>query len=174
MSTAAQSSVTPEFAAGLRDVLLQTIASERDITQRVLAAIPDTKTDYKHDPKGRTALELATHVVESDVWFMNSIADGAFNFDPEKSLKPFQSSAEAVAWYDQNFQAAFDRVAKLPGEKLIQVVDFFGMKMPNYQYLLFQIVHAVHHRGQLSTYLRPMGGKVPDIYGGSADEPWQQ
>jgi uncharacterized damage-inducible protein DinB len=174
MSTATQSSVTPEFAAGLRDVFLQTIASERDITKRVVAAVPSTKTDYKHDPKGRTALELATHVVESDVWFLNSIADGAFNFDPEKSLKPFKSAAEAVAWYEKNFQPAFDRVAKLPGEKLVQVVDFFGMKMPNYQYLMFAINHAVHHRGQLSTFLRPMGGKVPDIYGGSADEPWQQ
>mgnify|MGYP000046699065 CR=1 FL=1 len=43
-------------------------------------------------------------------------------------------------------------------------------KMPSVAYVLFCNNHMVHHRGQLSTYLRAMGGKVPDIYGGSADE----
>ena len=47
------------------------------------------------------------------------------------------------------------------------------MKMPAVNYLLFALVHMVHHRGQLSAYLRPMGGKVPSIYGGSYDEPWR-
>ena len=56
---------------------------------------------------------------------------------------------------------------------LAGVVDFFGMKMPNAQFLVWQVAHNAHHRGQLSTYLRPMGAKVPSIYGGSFDEPWQ-
>ena len=47
------------------------------------------------------------------------------------------------------------------------------MKNPAIVYLNFALVHGVHHRGQLSGYLRPMGGKVPSIYGGSADETWQ-
>jgi uncharacterized damage-inducible protein DinB len=47
------------------------------------------------------------------------------------------------------------------------------MKMPAVQYLMFALVHMVHHRGQLASYIRPMGGKVPSIYGGSYDEPWQ-
>jgi uncharacterized damage-inducible protein DinB len=38
-------------------------------------------------------------------------------------------------------------------------------------YVAFMSNHSIHHRGQLSTYLRPMGSKVPSIYGGSADEP---
>jgi uncharacterized damage-inducible protein DinB len=52
-------------------------------------------------------------------------------------------------------------------------VDFYGMQMPNAQFLVWQAVHNAHHRGQLATYLRPMGSKVPSIYGGSADEPWK-
>lgn len=66
-----------------------------------------------------------------------------------------------------------ERVLAMDGSKLAAVVDFFGMKMPNAQHLVFQAVHNAHHRGQLSIYLRPMGSKVPSIYGGSADEPWQ-
>ncbi len=53
-------------------------------------------------------------------------------------------------------------------------IPFFGvMNEPLVAYLNMMIVHSVHHRGQLSAYLRPMGAKVPDIYGGSADEPFQ-
>jgi len=44
--------------------------------------------------------------------------------------------------------------------------------MPAVNYLTFVEKHSIHHRGQLATYLRPMGSKVPDIYGGSADEPF--
>jgi uncharacterized damage-inducible protein DinB len=59
-------------------------------------------------------------------------------------------------------------------ETAAQVTDFYGvMQMPAIKYMNFLIKHSVHHRGQLSAYLRPMGGKVPSIYGGSADEPMQ-
>jgi uncharacterized damage-inducible protein DinB len=64
-------------------------------------------------------------------------------------------------------------VLALPDHKYTDVIDFYGMKNPAIVYMNFALVHGVHHRGQLSGYLRPMGGKVPSIYGGSADETWQ-
>ena len=61
----------------------------------------------------------------------------------------------------------------LPEDKLTQPVDFFGiMTAPNASYLGIAANHGIHHRGQLAAYLRPMGSKVPSIYGGSADEPF--
>jgi uncharacterized damage-inducible protein DinB len=45
--------------------------------------------------------------------------------------------------------------------------------LPAVLYLGFLNNHTIHHRGELSTYLRPMGSKVPSIYGGSYDEPFQ-
>jgi uncharacterized damage-inducible protein DinB len=54
--------------------------------------------------------------------------------------------------------------------KLAEEVDFFGMmKLPAVALLGIMIKHSIHHRGQLSTYLRAMGGKVPGIYGPSGD-----
>jgi uncharacterized damage-inducible protein DinB len=64
-------------------------------------------------------------------------------------------------------------VLAMDPQKLTQIIDFYGMKMPAIQYVLFALVHMVHHRGQLATYLRPMGAKCPSIYGGSYDEQWQ-
>ena len=55
-------------------------------------------------------------------------------------------------------------------EQLVKVVDFRGLfQLPAVMYCGFILHHSVHHRGQLSTYLRPMGSKVPAMYGESYD-----
>jgi len=65
---------------------------------------------------------------------------------------------------------ALSRVRELSGEKLANVLDVLGMiQAPAVSLLAMAVKHSVHHRGQLSTYLRPMGGQVPGIYGPSAD-----
>jgi uncharacterized damage-inducible protein DinB len=81
--------------------------------------------------------------------------------------------ADLVNWYETNFMRAANRVRAMTPEQLATPVDFMGVfKMPAVFYLAFVNNHGVHHRGQLAAFLRPMGSKVPSIYGGSADEPW--
>jgi len=64
-------------------------------------------------------------------------------------------------------------VQAMTAEQLLTPVDFYGvMTAPVFRFLLFANNHSIHHRGQLAAYLRPMGSKVPSIYGGSADVPW--
>jgi uncharacterized damage-inducible protein DinB len=65
------------------------------------------------------------------------------------------------------------RVAAMSAEQLLTPVEFFGVfNLPAVLYLGFLNNHSIHHRGELATYLRPMGSKVPSIYGGSFDEPY--
>jgi uncharacterized damage-inducible protein DinB len=165
-----QPTFTAEFASTYKDMMLGRIENEHKTTRRVIENIPNQKLDYRHDPKGRTALELAHHIVISEVWFLDSIADGCFDW---KEPEPAKTVADVLAIYDKEFPRALARAKKTSGEHLTQTTDFFGMKMPTFSYIQFCQDHTVHHRGQLSTYLRCMGGKVPDIYGGSADEPFQ-
>ena len=74
--------------------------------------------------------------------------------------------------YDEHFHRAADRVRAMAPEQLATPVDFLGtFNFPAAFYLAFLNNHSVHHRGALATYLRPMGSKVPCIYGGSYDEP---
>jgi uncharacterized damage-inducible protein DinB len=62
-------------------------------------------------------------------------------------------------------------VQAMTAEQLLTPVEFFGMfNYPAAMYLNFLYGHSVHHRGELAVYLRPMGSKVPSIYGPSADE----
>ena len=162
--------MTPEFAAGLRDFLLNALDGEVAATSKVILAIPEDKLEYAPDAKATPALKLAFHIVASEIWFFDSVANGAFGEFP--SGEPPATPAAVVAWWESVRPAAREKVAALSGDDLAKIVDFYGMfQLPAAVYLNFANVHCIHHRGQLSTYLRPMGSKVPSIYGGSADEP---
>jgi uncharacterized damage-inducible protein DinB len=172
MSTATQPSFTPEFAVTFTNLMAGKIEREHPTTKRVIGSVPNDKRDYKPHDNSRSAWDLAVHVAQSDIWFLNSVADGAFNW--AEAPAPAADVKGLAAWYEAEFPKAMARVKGLQPEQLLKPVDFFGMMTaPVFLYLQFAQDHTVHHRGQLSTYLRPMGAKVPDIYGGSFDEPFK-
>ena len=142
-------------------------------TAQVLAAVKDDARDYRPDPKSRTAWELATHLATADIWFIDSIAAGKFEWDPEKAKaaeKGFTRVNEVVAFYQKTFPEKLAALRAMPGEQLAETLDFFGMmKMPRAQWIGFANNHSIHHRGQLAAYLRAMGSKVPNIYGPNDD-----
>jgi uncharacterized damage-inducible protein DinB len=162
--------LTPEFALGMRAVMLDGIAREAQCTKRVLSAVPEAASDYRPDPHARTAKELAWHIANTDVQFLDGIADQKFEMGP-RANKP-QTIAEIAAWYEENIKRGIARVQALTAEQLMANLDFRGVfNLPAVFYLGFLNNHSIHHRGELATYLRPMGSKVPAIYGGSYDEP---
>lgn len=163
--------MSPEFVLGYRAMMLDGFAREAECTKKVIAAVPDAKSDYRPDPHARTAKELAWHIANSDIQFLDGIADLKFSMEVPEN-KP-QTSAEVVAWYDQNIKRGVARVQAMTAEQLMTPIDFYGVfNLPAAFYLGFLNNHSIHHRGELTTYLRPMGSKVPSIYGGSYDEPF--
>jgi uncharacterized damage-inducible protein DinB len=163
---------TAEFVLGFRAVMLDGFKNEVEITKKVIAAVPDAKSDYRPDPNARTAKDLAWHIANTDAQFLDGIADLKFNMESPEH-KP-ETSADVVAWYDDNMKRGIARVEAMTAEQLLTPVTFFGVfNMPAVFYLGFLNNHSIHHRGELATYLRPMGSKVPSIYGGSHDEPFQ-
>jgi uncharacterized damage-inducible protein DinB len=163
--------MTPDQAHAVAQAMGQQIQQEWMTTVKVIEAIPEDKKSYKPDPKGRSAWDLAVHLCLSDVWFLNGVVTQ--NFTPQEDKAPAPTVKGLADWYKHQMPTALEKVLAMDGPKLAAIVEFFGMKMPNAQYLVWQAVHNAHHRGQLATYLRPMGSKVPSIYGGSADEPFQ-
>ncbi len=164
--------MTPEFVLGYRAMMLDGIQREAEVTKRVIAAVPDAASSYKPDPNARTAKELAWHLANTDIQFLDGIAD--LNFSMENPEHKPETSAEVVAWYDENIKRGLARVAAMTPEQLMTPVNFFNsFNLPSVFYLGFLNNHSIHHRGELTTYLRPMGSKVPSIYGGSYDEPFQ-
>ena len=160
--------MTPEQASTIAGFLLPQIEQEIQTTARVIAAVPDDKKDYCPAPKCMTASILAEHLLGADMWFLESVLNGAFGAHPETKER---SSAELAAEYARRGAELIGKIKQLSGEQLAKDVKFHTMTLPNVTYLGIMQKHSVHHRGQLSAYLRPMGAKVPSIYGGSADEP---
>ena len=164
----------PEEAQFLMQILLPQIEQEWTITRKVLAAVPETNPDYRPDPKARTALEIAWHIVSSEIWFLEGLIHGEFKMEEAEQPDTVKKVSDAITWYESKAPGVLASLRALPAEKLAAPIDFFGvLNLPAVSYLSFLVSHTVHHRGQLSVYLRPMGGIVPSIYGGSADEPFE-
>jgi uncharacterized damage-inducible protein DinB len=154
----------------LHGIYLPGLQNEHRLTKGVIAAIPLDQGDFRPDKISKSALELAWHIVATEMRFMDAIPAGEFDFTPRPRPDSIKNSADLTGWYTQNFETRLDKLTGLSTDQLVKVVDFRGMfQMPAVMYLGFVLNHSVHHRGQLSMYLRPMGAKVPSIYGESYD-----
>ena len=162
----------PEQAKVLLEVFMDTAKLETECTRRVIRAIPEDRKSYKPDPKARSADELAWHIATSEIWFFDLILAGKPDLTNQQPACPPTVDA-ILSWYEKNYSDRLDKLKNLPADKLSVKVPLGGMELSAVAYLNFLNVHSAHHRGQLSTYLRPMGSKVPSIYGGSADEPYR-
>ena len=155
-------------AKAVAAVIGQGLQGEWMHTYKTINAVPDAKKDYKPEANSRTAWDLAHHIAICDVGFLHAVAANSFSAFPAKC--DAKSIAELADWYKQEMPKALERVLALDGTHLAQTVEAFGMKLPSVNYLMFCNNHMIHHRGQLTTYIRPAGGKVPAMYGPSYDE----
>jgi uncharacterized damage-inducible protein DinB len=153
----------------LHGVYMPALKNETKLTKNVIAAVPADKSDHRPDPYSKTALELVRHIAAADIRFLDTVITGQFSTAavlPENLKTP----AEIAAWYEQTYAARLEALSKLSSEQLMKVVDFRGMfQRPAVMFLMMGLHHTIHHRGQLSSYLRCMGSKVPSIYGESYD-----
>ena len=158
-------------ATAIRDLLVASIEDESKATRKVIAAVPNGNRDYKPDPKSRSAWEIAVHLALSDVWFADSILNGDFAWSGEPATPAEMTDAAAVAkWHEAQLGERLAQLRAMTPEQMLKPVDFFGTNGPAVTFLVAMNNHQVHHRGQLASYLRAAGSKVPAIYGMSADE----
>jgi uncharacterized damage-inducible protein DinB len=164
--------MSPEEAGILLHTFLSTVQQEMQTTLRVLKAIPAGKTSFRPHPDSRSALELAWHTASADVWFLEGFQKGEFLMEDDTMPADLGSGSDIACWYEDAMATNLDKIRQLPATFWATPLPFFGIyNLPAVMYLQFMILHTVHHRGQLTAYLRPMGAKVPNIYGGSFDEP---
>lgn len=148
--------------------------AERPAFIRVLQAIPEGRLDYRPDPKARTAVELAWLLAFEETALLGLVKTGSFEWKEE----PPPRVEKIVAAFERNsadVNAALESLNEAAWEKKVRLVMGGGGAWEDSlsQMVWGFLFDAIHHRGQLSTYLRPMGGKVPSIYGPSADDSGQ-
>jgi uncharacterized damage-inducible protein DinB len=140
---------------------------ESKTTRNVLARIPEG-SDYRPDPKSRTAKEIAWQVVCEEKMIIEALEDGKADWAPPPIPATMK---EVLAVYEKQSDEIARRWKELPADRWSGQLEFFGSKRPASPMAWSFLFDIVHHRGQISTYLRPMGAKVPQIYGPSGDEP---
>ncbi len=162
--------MTPDQARFLLDFVLPTLKQETATTAKVIGATPSAHLDYRPSERCTPAGELAWHIASSDVMFLEGILNGAFGKGPEKPQE--RMTPEQISmWYSEKMSGGIEKLSAFTPDEAAKVLDFHGfMQAPAAAFVTFAVNHSIHHRGQLSSYLRPMGGKVPSIYGPSADE----
>ena len=155
----------------LQRMALPALKNEHRTTRKIIEAVPLDKGDYRPDPVSKTAFELAWHIAAAENWFLESVISGEFKLPGAGRPDSIRNSADVARWYAEAFEKNFERLTQLSGEQLTKVLDFRGLfQNPAVVYLQVALNHSIHHRGQLTAYLRPMGAKVPSIYGESYDD----
>jgi uncharacterized damage-inducible protein DinB len=151
-------------------------AREHLTTMKVLKAFPESQAAYRPHERSDSALQLAWKFVVE-----NNVAIGALRGPLRMTGEippPPANFADVLAAYQASASELKDTLARTPETRFDEVVQFYtGPKqmgdVPVGEVVWFMLLLSVHHRGQLSVYLRCAGGKVPSIYGPSADEPWR-
>jgi uncharacterized damage-inducible protein DinB len=154
----------------LQNIMLGMLKNESRTTRSVLESVPADKADHRPDPASRTALELVRHIAIAEKRFVETPIKGVFDMTATSLPDGVKTPSEIAAWYADSFAQNFEKLTHLKGEQLAKTIDFRGMfQMPAAGFLQLGLNHSIHHRGQLCSYLRCMGAKVPAIYGESFD-----
>jgi uncharacterized damage-inducible protein DinB len=140
---------------------------EAKTTRNVLARIPEG-SGYRPDPKSRTALEIAWQIVCEEKMLIDALESGKAEWAPAPTPPTMKEVVEA---YEAQSAAMDKRWTALPPGRWDGPIEFFGSQRPASSMAWGFLFDIIHHRGQLTTYLRPMGSTVPQVYGPSADEP---
>ena len=150
-----------------RERFVELWSKESATTQKVVERIPEG-SDYRPDPKSRTAREIAWQIIAEERMITEALEQGTAQWAPPP-LPP--TMREIVDVYTRQRSELSERWGRLSAERWAGSVEFFGTVRPAAAMAWSFLLDIVHHRGQISTYLRPMGAKVPQIYGPSGDEP---
>jgi uncharacterized damage-inducible protein DinB len=140
---------------------------ESKTTRNVIARIPEG-SDYRPDAKSRTAREIAWQIVWEEGMIIDALERGQFDWSPPPVPATMREVLDA---YERQSAGMGERWAALPAERWDGALDMFGTPQPASAMAWSFLFDIVHHRGQITTYLRPMGSTVPQVYGPSADEP---
>ena len=141
--------------------------SESNTTRKVLARIPEG-SDYRPDPKSRTAQEIAWQIVCEEKMLIDALESGKAEWAPPPTPPTMKAVVEA---YEQQSAGMEKRWNALPAGRWDGTIEFFGSQRSSSSLAWSFLFDIIHHRGQLTTYLRPMGSTVPQVYGPTADEP---
>jgi len=162
----------------IAELLQPEFDQEMTSTRRVLERVPEDKFAWKPHAKSFSMGDLASHIVNMLLWTVDTMDKTEFDLGsvaPEEMNKAAKTRAELLAWFDANASKARAALAKSDADYQVPWTLKKGAQvfftLPRYTCVRsFCLNHIVHHRAQLTVYLRENDVPVPGLYGPSADE----
>ena len=150
--------------------LLKLYGKEFATTLKVMRAYPENRLDFKpHERSQSAARIMSTFVFE--MFLIKSYVFGE-NLDRELFRNYAPGNLDTlIKDFEKQTSIVISKLEKISGEEFGKKVEFAGAKMTADEFLLMMLFDQIHHRGQMSVYIRLAGGKVPSVYGPSADDP---
>jgi uncharacterized damage-inducible protein DinB len=162
----------------IKDVFIVELKQESSLTKKMLEKVPIDKKEWKPHEKSMTLGRLATHVAETNHWASDIIHIDDFDFMKNYNFKPVTAASveELLQIFQTNLDKAINDLSSMSDEDFNKTwtvrrgeqVMFQTPKKVAIRGRAFS--HMIHHRGQLSVYLRLLDVPVPGMYGPSADE----
>jgi uncharacterized damage-inducible protein DinB len=170
-------SVTRAKAArSAKQQFLASYAREHTTTLKVLRALPQGQSAFRPHERSQSASDLIYTLITEQELTRRALAGGPVFGGGSMPPKPADFSA-GIEQLDRGYAALVDMIKRTPDARLQTTVQFptapgqMG-QWPVLDFVWYMLLDQIHHRGQLSVYVRMAGGKVPSIYGPSGDEPW--
>lgn len=157
----------------IREFLESRRKAEYPVFIKVLKALPKDRLDYRPHERSPSAAEIVWTLARETKACCDLVAAGCVNWTAEAPPKDPES---VISAFHENYTALTDRIGRLSdsgwqSKAQLMIDGTLYREAPIGDFLWFLFFDAIHHRGQLSTYIRPMGGQVPSIYGPSGDDP---
>jgi uncharacterized damage-inducible protein DinB len=161
--------------ASAKQQFLDVYKREAATTRKVLKALAEVDTEHRPHETSPCAREIASTFTIEQGAIAAALTDN-WQWPPKFPPAP-ATFGEVLANFEATMQAVLQAIENTPDARLNDTVTFFtGPKqmgqIPIIDLMWFMLLDGIHHRGQLTVYLRMGGGKVPSIYGPSKDEPW--
>ncbi len=161
----------------LSQFLMPEFQHEMANTRKMLEAIPEESFDYKSNEKAMSLAQLANHITEIPTWVRATFLYPELDFSTFKyEPKNYKTVKELLAFFDETVTDAQKLLSEVSNETLnenwtMKNGEIIYFTMPKLSvFRMFVMNHTIHHRGQMSAYIRAVGAKVPGMYGPTADE----
>lgn len=155
-----------------RELFINRYEAELPIFLAVFAALPGDRLDFRPHPVSRSAEDLVGHMIGHEQDLEELLETGTMN---HRVQVPFADMEEAAELFEAAHQSVLAKARAMDDETWDNDISRFVVEgqvlyeLPYRDIAWLLRFDSIHHRGQLSTYIRPMGGKVPGMYGPSAD-----
>jgi uncharacterized damage-inducible protein DinB len=166
-----------EQVMSLGQILMAELKHEAISTRKMLERIPADKLGWKPHEKSMTLEQLAGHIVNMFSWTSVTLKQDELDF-AKSDYKPrsYTQASELVADFDKNIEDAFETLSNISDRQMAEAWTLrngekIHFTMPKKATMRFFVInHIIHHRGQLSVYLRLLDVALPSVYGPTADE----